>query len=289
MSEPVNSVTKKVLQPLWNQSSWRRNNCFVYSNYSYSTIRIAGMIRIILPFRAWIVNSVTKKVLQPLWNQSSWRMNNCLAYSNYSYSRNGIDPPLPPPKKNTLDIHHAIVNNFATMMEKCCLNLSPFSFPGVVCCQPEYSAIISCSRLKVSFHRNQMYSPRTDKLIVNVFHALQLWTLYSSWCYIFSFMNRVTQNKKLQRQTEQFLGVKTQGIIALGSILHLPWSCKGALDNFLFKILFPCTGNFPRSWSYSRPLEIIQTLAKILQDPNKVRYLVILCQDLHGDHPLDKR
>ena len=35
MSEPVNSVTMKVLQPLWNQSSLRMNNCLAYSNYSY--------------------------------------------------------------------------------------------------------------------------------------------------------------------------------------------------------------------------------------------------------------
>ena len=32
------SVTKKVLQPLWNQISLRTNNCFAYSNYSYSGI-----------------------------------------------------------------------------------------------------------------------------------------------------------------------------------------------------------------------------------------------------------
>ena len=38
MSEPVNSVTMKVLQPLWNQSSPRTNNCLAYSNYSYSGI-----------------------------------------------------------------------------------------------------------------------------------------------------------------------------------------------------------------------------------------------------------
>ena len=91
MSEPVNSVTIKVLHPLWNQSSPRTNNCLAYSNYSYSGIRIAGMIRIILPFRAWVDyrhvrTSVTMKVLQPLWNESSPRTNNCLAYSNYSYS-----------------------------------------------------------------------------------------------------------------------------------------------------------------------------------------------------------
>ena len=38
MSEPVNSVTMKVLQPLWNESSLRTNNCLAYSNYSYSGI-----------------------------------------------------------------------------------------------------------------------------------------------------------------------------------------------------------------------------------------------------------
>ena len=38
MSEPVNSITMKVLQPLWNQSSPRTNNCLAYSNYSYSGI-----------------------------------------------------------------------------------------------------------------------------------------------------------------------------------------------------------------------------------------------------------
>ena len=39
MSEPVNSVTMKVLQPLWNESSPRTNNyCLAYSNYSYSWI-----------------------------------------------------------------------------------------------------------------------------------------------------------------------------------------------------------------------------------------------------------
>ena len=38
MSEPVNSVTMKVLQPLWNQSSPRTNNCLAYSNYAYSGI-----------------------------------------------------------------------------------------------------------------------------------------------------------------------------------------------------------------------------------------------------------
>ena len=32
------SITKKVLQPLWNQISLRTNNCFAYSNYSYSGI-----------------------------------------------------------------------------------------------------------------------------------------------------------------------------------------------------------------------------------------------------------
>ena len=38
MSEPVSSVTMKVLQPLWNESSPRMNNCLAYSNYSYSGI-----------------------------------------------------------------------------------------------------------------------------------------------------------------------------------------------------------------------------------------------------------
>ena len=38
ISEPVNSVTMKVLQQLWNQSSPRTNNCLAYSNYSYSGI-----------------------------------------------------------------------------------------------------------------------------------------------------------------------------------------------------------------------------------------------------------
>ena len=38
MSEPVNSVTMKVLQPLWNESSPRTNNCLAYSNYSYTEI-----------------------------------------------------------------------------------------------------------------------------------------------------------------------------------------------------------------------------------------------------------
>ena len=38
MSEPVISVIMKVLQPLWNQSSPRTNNCLAYSNYSYSGI-----------------------------------------------------------------------------------------------------------------------------------------------------------------------------------------------------------------------------------------------------------
>ena len=39
MSEPVNSVIMKVLQPLWNESSPRTNNCcLAYSNYSYSRI-----------------------------------------------------------------------------------------------------------------------------------------------------------------------------------------------------------------------------------------------------------
>ena len=38
MSELVNSVTMKVLQPLWNQSSPRTNNCLAYSSYSYSGI-----------------------------------------------------------------------------------------------------------------------------------------------------------------------------------------------------------------------------------------------------------
>ena len=39
MSEPVNSVTMKVLEPLWNESSPRmNNNCLAYSNYSYSGI-----------------------------------------------------------------------------------------------------------------------------------------------------------------------------------------------------------------------------------------------------------
>ena len=38
MSEPVNSFTMKVLQPLWNESSLRTNNCLAYSNYSYSRI-----------------------------------------------------------------------------------------------------------------------------------------------------------------------------------------------------------------------------------------------------------
>ena len=31
MSEPVNSVTMNVLQPLWNESSLRMNNCLAYS------------------------------------------------------------------------------------------------------------------------------------------------------------------------------------------------------------------------------------------------------------------
>ena len=64
---------------------------------AYSGTGIAGMIRIILPFRAELitnmskpVNSVTMKVLQPLWNQSSPKTNICLAYFNYSYSE--IDP-----------------------------------------------------------------------------------------------------------------------------------------------------------------------------------------------------
>ena len=49
---------------------------------AYSGIGIAGMIRIILSFRASEpVNSVTMKVLQPLWNESSPRTNNCLTYS----------------------------------------------------------------------------------------------------------------------------------------------------------------------------------------------------------------
>ena len=34
MSEPVNSVTMKVLQPLWNESSPRTNKCLAYSNSS---------------------------------------------------------------------------------------------------------------------------------------------------------------------------------------------------------------------------------------------------------------
>ena len=38
MSEPVNSVTMKVLQPLWNESSPRTNNCLAYSSYSYPGI-----------------------------------------------------------------------------------------------------------------------------------------------------------------------------------------------------------------------------------------------------------
>ena len=39
MSEPVNSVTMKVLQPLWNESSPRTNKyCLAYFNYSYSRI-----------------------------------------------------------------------------------------------------------------------------------------------------------------------------------------------------------------------------------------------------------
>ena len=38
MSEPVNSVTMKVLQPLWNESSPRTNNCLAYSDNSYSGI-----------------------------------------------------------------------------------------------------------------------------------------------------------------------------------------------------------------------------------------------------------
>ena len=38
MSKPVNSVPMKVLQPLWNQSSPRTNDCLAYSNYSYSGI-----------------------------------------------------------------------------------------------------------------------------------------------------------------------------------------------------------------------------------------------------------
>ena len=38
MSEPVNSVTMKVLKPLWNESSLRTNNYLAYSNYSYSRI-----------------------------------------------------------------------------------------------------------------------------------------------------------------------------------------------------------------------------------------------------------
>ena len=37
-SESVDSVTMKVLQPLWNQSSLRTNNCLAYSNYSYTRI-----------------------------------------------------------------------------------------------------------------------------------------------------------------------------------------------------------------------------------------------------------
>ena len=59
---------------------------------AYSGIGIAGMIRMILPFRARVDyrHVGTIKGLQSLWNQSSPRMNNCLAYSNYSYS--GIGP-----------------------------------------------------------------------------------------------------------------------------------------------------------------------------------------------------
>ena len=48
MSEPVNSVTMKVLQPLWNQSSPRTNNCLAYSNYSYSGIGLKECTLIIL-------------------------------------------------------------------------------------------------------------------------------------------------------------------------------------------------------------------------------------------------
>ena len=40
MSEPVNSVTMKVLQPLWNQSSPRTNNCLAYSDYLYPGIEV---------------------------------------------------------------------------------------------------------------------------------------------------------------------------------------------------------------------------------------------------------
>ena len=38
MSEPVNSVTMKILQPLWYESSPRTNNCLAYSDNSYSGI-----------------------------------------------------------------------------------------------------------------------------------------------------------------------------------------------------------------------------------------------------------
>ena len=50
MSEPVNSVAMKVLQPLWNQSSPRMNNCLAYSNYSYSGIgpKIRALDQILL-------------------------------------------------------------------------------------------------------------------------------------------------------------------------------------------------------------------------------------------------
>ena len=34
----INSVTMKVLRPLWNQSSLRTNNCLAYFNYFYSGI-----------------------------------------------------------------------------------------------------------------------------------------------------------------------------------------------------------------------------------------------------------
>ena len=34
----ANSVTRKVLQPLWNESSPRTKNCLAYSYYSYSRI-----------------------------------------------------------------------------------------------------------------------------------------------------------------------------------------------------------------------------------------------------------
>ena len=72
MSEPVNSVTVKVLQPLWNESSPRTNNCLAYSNYSYSRIGPKERaLQQVMSFLCLVFSSVSSPVSVPPYPHSS--------------------------------------------------------------------------------------------------------------------------------------------------------------------------------------------------------------------------